>query len=166
MFDSVLQYVAVSQLRFTKPELPARKNKSLATAAAKEASSRGRRDMEVLFKWLYDEKGVRNIIKVLVHDEEDPPHSDESIETALNRFEVEILDWRKMDLCPVTIFRSCENLREVHLRWSGNNAILRSWSEADGLVRLKKLKLIQIYQENVRGSSTVHAVRSPSPIQS
>ena len=40
--------------------------------------------------------------------------------------------------------------REVHLWWSGNNAILRSWSEPEGLARIKKLDTIHLYETEVR----------------
>ena len=109
--------------------------------------------MEAPFKWLREKKGVRNIIKVIVDDLEMPSHKDESIVNALKQFDsIEILDWRKIDLCPETICSSCPNLREVHLWWSGNNGILRAWSEPEGLLRLRRLEAIYIHQVQVRSS--------------
>ncbi|KAI1465212.1 uncharacterized protein F4812DRAFT_462057 [Daldinia caldariorum] len=144
-FDSVLQYVAFRQVQFTKPQKPLRRNDAVHKPPEAIAGN-GRRDMEVPFEWLYQAKGVRNIIKVIVDDLESPSHSDESIETALKRFDIEILDWRKIDLCPETICNSCKNLRVLHLWWSGNNAMLRAWSEPDGLVKLQQLKAIHLHQ--------------------
>ena len=105
---------------------------------------RGRSDLGFIFNWLH-QKGVKQILKVIVDDLEDPAHSDEAIETSLERFDVEILDWRKIDLCPETIRKACKNLREVHLRWSGNNAILRAWSEQEGLAGLEHLGKVHLH---------------------
>ncbi|KIW98644.1 uncharacterized protein Z519_00305 [Cladophialophora bantiana CBS 173.52] len=142
-FDHVLQYVGFRRLEFTVPELPPRGSGTMSKSPA--STGRGRRDMEVPFNWLHD-KGVTNIIKVIVDDLEPPSHKDESIQNALKKFDIEILDWRKIDLCPDTICRSCPNLREVHLWWSGNNGILRAWSEPEGLARLERLEAIQLHQ--------------------
>ncbi|KAI1380597.1 hypothetical protein F4677DRAFT_192150 [Hypoxylon crocopeplum] len=143
-FDPVLQYVAFRRVQFTMPQLPPRKN--AATNSLKVAGGKGRKDMEIPFEWLYNTKGVRNIMKVIVDDLESPSHSDESIEAALKLFEIEILDWRKIDLCPETICNSCKKLREIHLWWSGNNGMLRAWSEPDGLAKLKRLEAIHLHQ--------------------
>ncbi|KIW80117.1 hypothetical protein Z517_06732 [Fonsecaea pedrosoi CBS 271.37] len=142
-FDHVLQYVGFRRLEFMSPEVAPRGSGLMSKAAA--SSGKGRRDMEVPFNWLHD-KGVTNIIKVIVDDLEPPSHKDESIQNALKKFDIEILDWRKIDLCPATICTSCPNLREIHLWWSGNNGILRAWSESEGLARLERLEIIQIHQ--------------------
>ncbi|KAJ3528083.1 hypothetical protein NM208_g10378 [Fusarium decemcellulare] len=65
-------------------------------------------------------------------------HSNKSLENALTDTRVELLDWRRLDICPDTIVRIGQNLRELHLQWSGNNAVLRSWSEAGGLPKLAR----------------------------
>ncbi|KAL6859365.1 hypothetical protein J3F83DRAFT_749926 [Trichoderma novae-zelandiae] len=129
-FDHILHHVAVRRvvLRQTKN---------------KEA---GRTDMEIIFKVLKD-KGVRHIVKVIVFDSEAPPHSDESIERCFSGFKsIEILDWRKVDLCSETIYQACRNVVELHLRWSGNNAVLVAWSAPGGLARLPRLKEVHIHQ--------------------
>ncbi|TGO27280.1 hypothetical protein BPAE_0044g00130 [Botrytis paeoniae] len=69
----------------------------------------------------------------------------EAIEKALERFDVEILDWYKVDLCPEAMWMSSRKLKEVYLRWSGNNAVLRGWSEPEGLRRLENLKKIHLH---------------------
>lgn len=87
--------------------------------------------MVFFFDWL-KKKGVERIIKVDVDDMKMPCHSDEAIEIALKSFQVEILDWRRQDMCPLTISRIGENLREINILWSGRNTILCSWSEKEG----------------------------------
>ena len=76
----------------------------------------GRKDMVTFFNWL-GKKGVTNIIKVIVEDRKGTPHSDEAIIAALENFNVEILDWRKIDLDPKAIQEACVNsaIRELHL---------------------------------------------------
>ncbi|TGO48275.1 hypothetical protein BCON_0245g00030 [Botryotinia convoluta] len=71
--------------------------------------------------------------------------NDEAIEKALQGFDVEILDWRKVDLCPETVWTSSRELREVYLQWSGNNVVLRGWSELEGMKRLENLTKVHLY---------------------
>ncbi|PTB65121.1 hypothetical protein BBK36DRAFT_20935 [Trichoderma citrinoviride] len=129
-FDQTLHHVAVDRI-------------ILKQTKNKEA---GRTDMEIIFKLLKD-KGVRHIVKVIVFDSEMPPHSDESIERCLLGFKsIEILDWRKVDLCPETILKACPKVVELHLWWSGNNAILIAWSAPGGLAKLPRLREIHLHQ--------------------
>ncbi|KAK3374165.1 hypothetical protein B0T24DRAFT_554041 [Lasiosphaeria ovina] len=141
-FDEVLRYVDFGPVALAAPLDPPRMRKSDS-----DKVGAGRKDMVALFSWL-SKKGVTNIIKVIVADNKEPPHSDQAIEDALKPFDVEILDWRKLDLDPRAIKDACQNskLRELHLRWSGNNAILRAWSEPDGLAMLKDLVQIRLHQ--------------------
>lgn len=106
--DTVLQYVAFPNVRLNPaPDYPYALDKSTE-------DSNGRCDMMFFFQWLKD-KGVKRILKVIVDDSNTPAHSDEAIEKAFQGFDVEILDWRKVDLCPKTIWTSSRKLREVHL---------------------------------------------------
>lgn len=124
----------------------------------------GRQDMEFFFNWLYV-KGVRRILKVEVEDSDKIPHSDESIKLSLEKIVVEHLDWQKTDLDPRVICQLGKKadhpsfyesdaksnligpknqLREVTLKWSGNNAVLRAWSESEGLPQLENLEAINL----------------------
>ncbi|KAI0400345.1 hypothetical protein F4802DRAFT_610152 [Xylaria palmicola] len=111
-------------------------------------------DQLYFLRWLRA-RGVEKILKVTVDDME-KPHRDDEIEEILadskNRssaksFNVEILDWRKPDLCPEMIEVATPLVRELHLQWSGNNVVLRGWSEPEGLPRLKWLKKVYLYYE-------------------
>ncbi|KAF7952194.1 uncharacterized protein EAE97_001691 [Botrytis byssoidea] len=136
--DTVLQYVAFPNIRVhPAPDYPYALDKSTE-------DGNGRCDMMLFFQWLKD-KGVKRILKVIVDDSNTPAHSDEAIEKALQGFDVEILDWRKVDLCPETIWTSNRKLRKVHLQWSGNNAVLRGWSEPEGLRRLEDLTKVYLH---------------------
>ena len=138
-FDSALQVVAIGPdvtLKFKASEKP--------------APERGREDLAMLFKWLKQKK-VKNIIKVIVVDnhKKDPCHSDEAIVKALSPFNIEILDWSKPDLCPETIKKACEGVRELHLSWSGLNGMLLAWGGRDGLANLPNLTEIYLRQTKV-----------------
>lgn len=135
-FDTVLHYVAFPQMEFIQDE-------------SHQLRQQGRKDVLILFQWLRDQ-GVKRIIKVIVDDLRKPCHSDEDIEKALDGFEVEILDWRRLDLCPVTLFKVSKSLREIHLQWSGRNSVLRGWGEREGLAKIPALKAIHLTQVEVQ----------------
>lgn len=82
-------------------------------------------------------------MKVTMEDS-NKPHSDEAIEKCLERFEVESLDWQKVDLCPEVIVRVGSHLRDITLHWSGHNAVLRGWGEPQGLGMCLNLKSITL----------------------
>ncbi len=127
----------------------------------------GRNDMRHFFDWLY-KKGVRHIIRVIVDDSGDlgaTVHTDDAIQESIEKFVVEHLDWKKSDLDPETILHvsskvekavsSPQNpgkeelvldrqLSDLYLRWSGSNAVLRGWSEPEGLAMLPRLKKIYL----------------------
>ena len=87
----------------------------------------GRTDMKFFFNWFKYKKGVERILKVIVEDTEDS-HSDEAIEESLKDLMVEILDWRKEDLCQTTIRKIGDNLTAIYLQWNGKNEVLQgSW---------------------------------------
>ncbi|KAJ4178293.1 hypothetical protein NW755_013305 [Fusarium falciforme] len=142
-FDQVLRYVSFRRIELQKPPAPSRESRLTKHRPARPKTGRGRSDLTVFFGWL-QRKGVKHILKVIVDDLKDPPHSDKAIEDCLRPFEVEVLDWRKVDLCPETILTACRNVRQLHLRWSGNRAILRAWSEPEGLPRLENLEAVHL----------------------
>jgi hypothetical protein len=119
-----------------------------------EETGRGRKDMVFFFDWLRN-KNVERVLKIIVDESQSAAHSDEAIETALNGFHVEILDWRKVDLCPDTIVTSCPELRTIYLCWSGNNAVLRAWSEPEGLARLPHLTQVHLHVKHVSQSISI-----------
>ncbi|EFQ29551.1 hypothetical protein CGRA01v4_14827 [Colletotrichum graminicola] len=163
-FDEVLMYVRFPIVSVERTGRRAPKPRAL-----------GRQDMEFFFDWLYN-KGVRRILKVEVDDSGKIPHSDEAIQNSLEKIVVEHLDWQKTDLDPRVICqisskaeavdsdtshesvlpRTNNGLREVTLKWSGNNAILRAWSELEGLPQLPKLEVVNL---NVPAHSDLYETR-------
>lgn len=137
-FDKVLQYVA-----FPRIQIDLGSNQP-------DVRFQGSRHLLYFFQWL-QKMGVERIVKVEVDDmpSQTPVHSDEVIEEALKPFGVEILDWRRLDLCPLMISRIGGNLRQITLQWSGSNAVLRSWSETEGLALTPSLLKIEIQHTQV-----------------
>ncbi|KAM0186999.1 hypothetical protein ACHAPA_002877 [Fusarium lateritium] len=155
-FDEVLMYVRFPNVTVIRTGRKAAKPREPDRPAV-------RQDMEFFFKWLYA-KGVRRILRVEVEETEKSYHSDESIQSSLEKFVVEHLDWQKTDLDPrvicqlgskadhpsyedgedskLNVFKN--QLREVTLKWSGNNAVLRGWSESEGLPLLEKLEIVNL----------------------
>lgn len=145
-FDSTLQYVALPSTTF-RPDQD-----------DDQPQRRGRDDAARIFRWLaHPDRGVKRVLRVIVHEPVEVGggnyHSNEAIETSLKHLRVEALDWRRPDICSSTLVSIGGDLREVRLVWSGNNAVLRAWSELQGLPMLsrhKKLERICIVVPEVR----------------
>ncbi|KAL7785168.1 hypothetical protein V8C37DRAFT_420238 [Trichoderma ceciliae] len=136
-FDNILQYVSFPKVSVTWTGMQ---------AFMPRDGGQGRRDMDIH-----------------VEDMEKPSHKDESIIKSLENISIDSLDWQKVDLDPRTIsgigrkvkqqisgteatdsgVALISQLQEITLYWSGNNAVLRAWSEAEGLSIMPNL--VQIY---------------------
>jgi hypothetical protein len=165
----VLQYVT-----FPYVEVRQKGRKADMERAAEEKSgirqlgALGRKDLKFFLQWLFD-KGVRHIINLTVEDSNEivgKVHSDQAIQESLEKFVIEELDWRKADMDPETILHVSSKagekvsdvaeghtepelvpdrrLRKLHLKWSGSNAVLRAWSEPEGLPLLPQLQIIYL----------------------
>ena len=147
-FESVLQYVAFPNLQIKKntPRSPMGKQV--------DQDGSGRDDMTVLFEFLRDKK-VKRIVRIIVadRDRDRDAHSDAAVENALRGFNVEIWDWQKYDICTETIANAAQDVEEIHLYWSGKNAVLWGWSDKEVLKRLKELKKIYLHTTQVRASA-------------
>ena len=141
-----MQYVEIPQLRIETTSNAA--NIRRARGRVPRPDGIGRTDLLCVFNGLREKK-VNTILKVIVDDLVEPSHSDEAIEKALEKMGVEIWDWKKIDLCTEVIQKAAPNVREVHLYWSGNNALLRGWSEEGGLKRLKELAKVHLHVQQV-----------------
>lgn len=167
-FDNVLQYVTLP--RVSVEEKGQRERETEERYEIRQIGALGRKDAKYFLDWLFD-KGVRHIISLSVEDSGrfgEKVHSDQIIQESLERLIVEHLDWQKIDLDPETILRvGCKtvqqdgsytiyengqtstqtgslHLRQLSLRWSGSNAVLRAWSEPDGLALLPQLQKIKL----------------------
>jgi len=136
--EDVLQYVAIPHVR-VEPNLP------VPSKRPPKPDGLGRTDLQILFRWLREDRKVKTILKVIVDDLQEPAHSDEAIEACLAGMGVETWDWKKTDVCPDVIGKVCPEVRVVHLYWSGNNAVLRGWGEPEGLRKLQKLEEVYLH---------------------
>ncbi|KAJ4015293.1 hypothetical protein NW766_005628 [Fusarium irregulare] len=121
------------------------------SSQSKEQPQRdGRSDLITIFKWLW-KNGVREIIKVIVIDDQHPAHADTAIVEALYGFRVVQWDWKRVDLCSDVVCRSSTQIGEVVLYSSGNNAVLMGWASTEGFPNHQKfpnLEKIKIYIRN------------------
>jgi len=90
---------------------------------------------------MLEARGVRSVLKVTVIDDVEPSHSDQFIKECLDRLNVRIWNWYKVDLCCDVILTSTKNARDVKLYSSGSNAVLKGWSSPEGLAKLKEVRL-------------------------
>ncbi|KAH8588899.1 hypothetical protein B0O99DRAFT_693055 [Bisporella sp. PMI_857] len=76
-----------------------------------------------VLNWLHDDKGVRSIIELKVQDRLINPHDEIRIAQNVKRFNVEVLDWKILDLS-ISIFEKevKERIKELHLYSSGKRA--------------------------------------------
>ncbi|KAF4345848.1 intracellular serine protease [Fusarium beomiforme] len=138
-FEYTLQYVCIPKITVESP--PSRQKLTVS-----RPDGAGRRDLVHIFDKLR-EKHVETILRVIVDDSAYPSHSDEAIEKALKDMSVEVWQWNKPDLCTEVILQAAPSAREVHLYWSGNNAVLRGWSEKGGLPMLPKLQVVHLHPQ-------------------
>lgn len=147
IFEDTLKYVLLPNIRVDKPA--AAVSKFLSRSTAKD-TGKGRDDYTVIFDWLRS-KGVKRIFNLYIDDSEEPSHSDETIERALQGIEVlKVWDWQRTDLSSEVIVKAAPSVSQVNLYWGGNNAVLRSWSESEGLNQLKNLDTVVLYATQVR----------------
>ncbi|KAK3940099.1 hypothetical protein QBC46DRAFT_385990 [Diplogelasinospora grovesii] len=111
-----------------------------------QKKGKGLNDLVAIFDWLR-QKQVQKIKKVVVIDDGEPCHSDEAIEDALRGLDVEVWDWKRLDVCSEVIYNCAPNVREVSLYWSGSQATLLGWYSDQGFAdeKFKNLKKIILY---------------------
>ncbi|KAK6362730.1 hypothetical protein TWF730_000186 [Orbilia blumenaviensis] len=148
-FESILKYVALPSLSFEmddgsitkRSSSYGRDTKDMAKESSNHTTARkgrkgrqkGLTNMQIIFDWLR-ERGVQKIIKVIIVDNGDVAHSDEAIENCLKGFDVEIWNWKRVDLgADVIQYAAGTSVKEISLYSSGNNAVLTGWSGPDGL---------------------------------
>ncbi|KAL7933896.1 hypothetical protein V8C35DRAFT_327371 [Trichoderma chlorosporum] len=141
-FESTLKYVALPMLSVEQPKTQRHIKKKLSTSEIKSMT-----DLRAIFAWLRD-NDVKKIIKVTVIDYSEQPHSDTAIEEALHGFDVEVWDWKKMDMCSDVLSRCSRFIREITLYYSGNAAVLMGWSHQEAFgnrEKFPKLRKINLY---------------------
>lgn len=123
-FESVLRYVHFPDLSDVKSEGPKRE----------------RQEVPSILSWLR-QKGVKRILRLVVPDCRANPLDEDKISVCLKDFEVEELDWRRLDLGIEPIVSLGPTLSVLNLYSSGNWAVLSHWVSNGGLKRLEKVPI-------------------------
>jgi hypothetical protein len=116
-FETTLSFVDIPV-----PDLPRVKAETVGVAIRDETKR--------ILNWLRDEKGVTGIYELRVRDSLYLPHCEETIKSCLDNFDIEILDWMRVDLSLEPIKDTCRNLKELTLygsTWSS----LQSWTSEE-----------------------------------
>lgn len=151
-FESTLQYVNIPKISSTEQVAPHRP-RAPKTRTRPRQDGHGRTDVQTVFERLR-KKGVDTILEVTGDDSGDPAHSDWAIEKALcgedssQTMNVESWKWKTLDVSPDLIHKVAIDATSVQLYWSGKNAVLRAWSEVEGLPKMTKLRHIGLYVQN------------------
>lgn len=102
----------------------------------------GRTDLYLIFDWLKNVVGVKKVVEVVVVDDskDRKPHSDQAIKECLRDLDVEIWNWKRMDISSELIYTVAgDYVSVVYLYCSGVNAVLRGWSDINGLAKLQNV---------------------------
>jgi len=114
-----------------------------------------------LFSWLQT-KNVKTIKRLHIPDSTISPMSDEFVESAiLDKFMIEELDWRKLDLNldVLTRAKNKDHITDLSLYSSGNWSVLYHWISIDGLAKLPKVGCSTVAASKFQGSF-YHSVQS------
>lgn len=100
-----------------------------------------------LFKWLHGEGNVKRIKSLSIPDSTTRPMSDELVSEAIvDVFEIEKMDWRKLDINLDILVRSPhhEEFTDITLYSTGNYSVLYHWISEHGLKKLTGLRKVTI----------------------
>ncbi|KAL9120736.1 MAG: hypothetical protein Q9187_002706 [Circinaria calcarea] len=90
--------------------------------------------------WLKGKK-VNEIIELTVPDRMVNPHNEVEIGRYVRNFEVEVLNWRFLDMS-ISIFedpKTWDRIRELHLYSSGKRAVISHWLSKEGVSLLRNV---------------------------
>ncbi|KAI0465892.1 subtilisin-like protein [Xylaria cf. heliscus] len=119
-----------------------------ALSIAKRWRCAGSFDLFMVFCWLKDVIKVKKVLEVVVDDgagrgvamhnssaAKKKPHSDQAIIECLKGLNVEILNWRRVDIpAEVLAQAAAQSVRTLYLYCSGLKAVLQSWGDRCGLL--------------------------------
>lgn len=127
-FESTLRYVDIPI-----PDLP--------EAQAGGMKNTDRSEARVILEWLRTKKEVTGIYELRVRDSLFFPHSEEAIAQCLNGFDVEILDWMRVDMSVKPLLNTCRNLKKLML-YAGNWATLSYWTSKEAIDALSEFSAV------------------------
>lgn len=133
--ETALEYVALLE---PKTHLPT--NDELLALQGIDQRSLAKLETEVhspyhffFREWLRKKQKVQKIFEVIVEDSPEVPHSDKHIVECIRDFDVEVFNWRKLDISIETIKKAAPNASVVHLYCVGGNSVFQSWLGGRGL---------------------------------
>ncbi|KAJ4187362.1 hypothetical protein NW767_012275 [Fusarium falciforme] len=118
-FESTLRYVDIPIPDFPEAQAGGMKNTE-------------RSEAKVIMEWLRTKKEVTGIYELRVRDSLFFPHSEEAIAQCLHGFDVEILDWMRVDMSAKPLLKTCRNLKKLML-YAGNWATLSYWTSEEAI---------------------------------
>ncbi|KAL6355505.1 hypothetical protein LRP88_11099 [Fusarium phalaenopsidis] len=133
-FESTLRYVDIPI-----PDFP--------EAQAGGMTDTERSEAKVILEWLRTKKEVSGIYELRVRDSLFFPHSEEVIAQCLHGFDVEMLDWMRVDMSAKPLLKTCRNLKKLML-YASNWATLSYWTSEevmDALSGFSELKEVTIF---------------------
>ncbi|KAL6693303.1 hypothetical protein J3F84DRAFT_401180 [Trichoderma pleuroticola] len=92
----------------------------------------------LILDWLRNDKKVREIIELTVPDRLVNPHNEAKIGNYVKLFQVQVLNWRFLDLS-ITVLpdqETKERIKELHLYASGKRAAISHWTSEKGILTL------------------------------
>ena len=137
-FESTLQYVALPNLLTSTANVL----DGTITDEGKEMERSTPIHYKKVFDWLREARHVQEILRIIVEDDLEHPHDDQTIEEAITGLGVEVWDWRKYDISSETIHTAAPDVKEIYLYTTANNAVLWGWSDEDGLRKLKNVRQV------------------------
>ncbi|OPB45726.1 hypothetical protein A0O28_0092920 [Trichoderma guizhouense] len=102
----------------------------------------------LILDWLRNDKKVREIIELTVPDRLVNPHNEVKIPNYVKFFQVQILNWRFLDLS-ITVLpdqETKERIKELHLYASGKRAAISHWTSENGILTLPNVSAELIIQ--------------------
>ncbi|EHK46582.1 hypothetical protein TRIATDRAFT_195163, partial [Trichoderma atroviride IMI 206040] len=90
--------------------------------------------------WL-KKKGVKEIIEFVIRDRLVNPHNEIGIGQYVERFKVEVLDWRFLDMSISILKIGKDRIRELHLYTGGKRSAIMHWLSEDGVRSLTNVCL-------------------------
>lgn len=124
-FESTLSFVDIPV-----PNLPQAKVKETIGVPIRD-------EVQRILRWLHGEKHVTGIYELRVRDSLFIPHCEEIIKSCLDKFDIEVLDWERVDLSLEPLKDTCKNLKQLTL-YGGSWTSLQYWTGKDAMVLFSK----------------------------
>jgi len=96
----------------------------------------------LVLQWLHDSKEVSGIYKLRVRDSLYLPHTEEVIAQCLKEFNIEVLDWMRVDMSIKPLIETCPLLKRLTL-YVSNWATLSYWVSGDGYEELNEFPKVR-----------------------